>query len=109
MRPFAYILWAAVAMSASASAMGQTPYVTYYQPSTVYYPAPAPAAYTAPTVTYYSAPTRYYSYYPSTTYSYAPSTYGYSASPVVTRYRPILGRTVQRYVTGYAPTYFYGY
>ena len=92
-------------------ASAQVPYVTYYQPSTVYYSSPAGSSYvtSSPTVTYYSGPSRS-AYYPSTTYypttSYYSPGYSYYSSPVVTRYRPLLGRTVSRYVGGYAPTYY---
>jgi len=104
MRRFAICLLTAAAMLAGATALhAQVPVVTYYQPTTVYYSTPvaAPVAtsYTvaspvvvstpAPTVTYYRAPT--YTYYPAT--------------PVVTRYRPFLGRTVVRYP--YAPVVYY--
>jgi hypothetical protein len=93
-------------------AQAQVPYVTYYQPSTVYYSSPVGSSYVAssPTVTFYSGPSRYSAYYPSTTYypttsNYSPG-YSYYSSPMVTRYRPLLGRTVSRYVGGYAPTYY---
>jgi hypothetical protein len=88
-----------------SAAQAQTPYVTYYTPSTVYYSTPVTSSYavSSPTVTY-SAPMRYYSYYPSTYYSAYPSYSYYSTA--VTRYRPILGRTVSRYVPSYAPVYY---
>jgi hypothetical protein len=99
MKRFATSLLIAVAVVFSAAAaQAQVPYVTYYQPSVV-----------TPRVTYYSAPTRYYSYYPSTTYTYYPPTSTYSTAPVVTRYRPVLGGMVQRYVSNYVPTYYYSY
>ncbi len=98
---------AIVTVLAGASAVNaQVPYVTYYQPAyqptTVYYSTPAvtTSTYTvaspvvvstpAPTMTYYRGPVA--SYYPPT--------------PVVTRYRPLLGRTVVRYPYG-APVVYY--
>jgi len=92
MRRFAIPLVSAAALLAGATAVhAQVPYVTYYEPTTVYYSPPVVSEYTvsspvvvstpAPTVTYYRAPT--YTYYPAT--------------PAVTRYRPFLGRTVVRY------------
>jgi hypothetical protein len=105
MRRFALSMLTVVAMLASASALhAQIPYVTYYQPTTVYYSTPAvtTSSYTVaspvvtpapvPTVTYYRAPVA--SYYPAT--------------PVITRYRPFLGNTVVRYPYRYsAPVVYY--
>jgi hypothetical protein len=93
-------------------AQAQVPYVTYYQPSTVYYSSPVGSSYMAssPTVTSYNGPSSYYSYYPSATYypttTYYSPGYSYYSAPVVSRYRPVFGGTVSRYVTGYAPTYY---
>jgi hypothetical protein len=106
MKRFMLPLLAAAAMLVGVdAAQAQVPYVTYYSPSTVYYSTPVTSSYVAPTVTY-SAPTRYYSYYPSTYYYSAYPSYSYYSRPVVTRYRPLLGGTVSRYVTTYAPAYY---
>jgi hypothetical protein len=93
-------------------ARAQAPYVTYYQPSTVYYSTPVGSTYVtgSPTVTYYSGPSSYSTYYPSSTYYptttyYAPG-YSYYSAPAVARYRPLLGGTVSRYAAGYFPTYY---
>ena len=89
-------------------------YVTYYRPVTTYYaPAPAyvpPAAsYTvaspvvvtapAPTVAYYPAPAPV----PTVTYYRAPTVVYRPTPQVVTRYRPLLGRSVSTVRYGYAP------
>jgi hypothetical protein len=102
------LLVAAAMLVGGVGAQAQTPYVTYYAPSTVYYSTPVASSYvaTSPTVTY-SAPTRYYSYYPSTYYYPAYPSYSYYSRPMVTRYRPLLGGTVSRYVPSYAPVYVY--
>jgi hypothetical protein len=105
MKRFAISLVTAAAMFVGVGAVrAQVPVVSYYSPTTVYYPTPAAPTYVAPspTVTYYSPPAS--TYYPTTTY-YAPSYYSAPAAPVVTRYRPVLGRTFTRY----APTYYYSY
>jgi len=109
MKRFNYSLLAVFAMVAGASALhAQSPYVTYYQPSTVYYtPAVTPSPYTvaspvvvstpAPTVTYYRAPVYQ-----------APAVSYYPATPVITRYRPLLGTRVVRYPYRYsAPVVYY--
>jgi hypothetical protein len=101
MRSLAISTLAVAAMLVGASALhAQVPYVTYYQPTTVYYSAPVATSYTvaspvvvpAPTVTYYRSPALV-NYYPTT--------------PVVTRYRPLLGTTVVRYPYRYAPVVYY--
>ena len=108
MKRFMLPLLVVAAMLVGVGAIqAQTPYVTYYSPSTVYYSTPVTSSYvvSSPTVTY-SAPTRYYSYYPSTSYYSAYPSYSYYPAPVGTRYRPLLGRTVSRYVPSYAPVYY---
>lgn len=103
---------AAALLVGSGLAQAQVPYVTYYRPSTVYYSTPVGSSYvtSSPTVTYYSGPASYSTYYPSTTYypatTYYSPGYSYYSAPVVSRYRPVLGGTVSRYVTGYVPTYY---
>ena len=81
-------LWA-VSM---ADADAQMLYVSHYQPAVVYSPviaAPAPVCRTS----YYVAP--------------APVAVGpVPVTRVHTRYRPILGGTVTRVRTGYAPAYY---
>jgi hypothetical protein len=109
MKRFTFSLLAAVGMFAGASALqAQSPYVTYYQPSTVFYaPAVTTSPYTvaspvvvptpAPTVTYYRAPVYQ-----------APAVSYYPAAPVITRYRPLLGTRVVRYPYRYsAPVVYY--
>jgi hypothetical protein len=83
-----------VAMLAGASALhAQVPYVTYYQPTTVYYSAPAvtTSSYTVSSPVVYSSPV------PTVTYYRAPVATYYPSTPVITRYRPFLGSTVVRY------------
>ena len=67
------------------SVQAQVPYVTFYQPVTVYQPVLPP-----PPVVYYAPP--------------APVAYQ-PVARVRTRYRPFLGRTVTRVRYGYAPVY----
>lgn len=124
MKRFTLSLIAGFAVLAGASAAtAQVPYISYYQPSTVYY-APTGVTYSTPTVTY-SRPTSYLpttTYYAPTTTYYAPTTRYYAPAstyvgpsspyysyPTVSRYRPLLGTTVSRYVTGYAPSVVYSY
>lgn len=71
------------ALAFAQKVQAQLAYVTYYSPTTVYY-APAPVA-----VTSYYAPAPVVTYQP--------------VSIAHTRYRPILGGTVTRYRTAYAP------
>ncbi len=89
-------------LSGRVEVRAQVPYLTYYQPATVYSP---PVAYT-PHAVYYSPVV------------VAPSPVFAIPSPVVaapvyqpvtrvrSRYRPILGRTVTRVRYGYAPAYY---
>ena len=82
----ATVLWAGAGFSADSTgaAHAHGPYYTYYRPATVYY-APAPTV----------------------VYSPPPAVVYQPAARVVTRYRPILGRTVSRVRYGYAPVYYY--
>lgn len=94
----------AFCLGADAEVHAQVPYVTYYQPVTVY----RPPVYSPPVV--YAPRTVYYAPAP------APPAVAYQpTSRVVTRYRPFLGGTVSRVRYGYTPTYYapapvvYGY
>lgn len=97
----AVALWATSASSADAQVL----YMSYYQPAVVYSPvvaAPAPA------------PCCRTSYYAPAPVAVAPVPAVTPVTSVRTRYRPILGGTVTRYRTGYAPAYYpapvvYGY
>ena len=104
MTRFSFSLLAALAMLAGASALhAQSPYVTYYQPSTVYYsPAVTTSAYAVASPVVVSTPA------PTVTYYRAPAVSYYPAAPVVTRYRPLLGTRVVRYPYRYsAPVVYY--
>jgi hypothetical protein len=104
MKRFALSMLTVVAMLAGASALhAQVPYVTYYQPSTVYYsPAVTTSSYTVSSPAVYSSPA------PTMTYYRAPVASYYPPTPVITRYRPFLGNTVVRYPYRYnAPVVYY--
>ncbi len=80
------LLWAGADLPAGSSgtANAHGPHYTYYHPATVYY-APAPTmVYLPPPAVVYQPATR-----------------------VVTRYRPLLRRTVTRVRYGYAPVVYY--
>ena len=84
----AVALWAV----STANAEAQMVYFSYYQPAVVYSPvvaAPAPVCRTS----YYAAPAPV---------AVAPV----PVTQIRTRYRPILGGTVTRVRTGYAPAYY---
>ena len=86
MKNFALLLTgAALWWGNGQSVQAQVPYVTFYQPVTVYQPVLPP-----PTVVYYAPP--------------APVAYQ-PVARVRTRYRPLLGGTVTRVRYGYAPVY----
>ena len=102
-------LLAAVAVLTGASALhAQSPYVTYYQPSTVYYsPAVTTSSYTVASPVVVSTPTPTVTYYRAPVYQ-APAVSYYPAAPVITRYRPLLGTRVVRYPYRYsAPVVYY--
>ncbi len=97
MKKFAALLLALTLWAVGDSrAEAQVPYVTYYQAPPVYASTPVqyatfyPPAYVAPSVVL-----------PMPVPVYRPVTRGY------TRYRPILGGTVTRYRSYYAPAYAY--
>jgi hypothetical protein len=85
------LLW----LGAPSDAQAHVPYVTYYQPVTVYSP---PVVVTPHGVHYAPAPHTVY-YAPVPTVSYRP------VARVRTRYRPLLGGTVTRVRYRYAPVY----
>ena len=92
------LLAAAATLFGASALQAQTPYVTYYQPSTVYY---SPVA--SPTISFYGTPA--HDYFPTT---FPSVNYYYPSTPVVTRYRPFLGRTIVRYPYSYsAPVVYY--
>jgi hypothetical protein len=80
-------LWTVMHLPAEA----QVPYVTYYQPVTVYHPAP---------VVYQS----YYAPAPAPVLVAAPVAAYQPVTRVRTRYRPLLGGTVTRSRSFYAPS-----
>ncbi len=81
----AIALWSVESNDAEAQV-----YVSYYQPAVVYSPAPV----------YYS------SYYAPPVVAAPPTTVYHPVTRVRSRYRPILGGTVTRVRTGYAPAYY---
>lgn len=92
------LLAAAATLVAASALQAQTPYVTYYQPTTVYYSSPV----VSPTISFYGTPA--HAYYPTA----FPSVSYYQPTPVVARYRPFLGNTVVRYPYRYrAPVVYY--
>jgi len=104
MKNFAMLIVAlAFCLEANAEVQAQVPYVTYYQPVTVFRP---PVAVVPRTVYYAPAPAPVV-VAPHTVY-YAPAPVPVVYRPVArlrTRYRPILGGTVTRVRYGYAPAY----
>jgi hypothetical protein len=117
---FASVLAGLTALVGVDAVKAQVPVVTYYAPTTVYYPTPttvtvaSPVVTPAPTLVQTPAPTVVTSPVPTVvttpapvvTYYRAPTMY-YRPPVAVTRYRPILGGTVTRYVGGYAPVVVY--
>jgi len=104
MKRFATSLLAVVALVAAANAVhAQVPYVTYYQPTTVYYsPGVTTSAYTVASPVVVSTPA------PTVTYYRAPAVTYYPPAPVITRYRPFLGTSVVRYPYRYSgPVVYY--
>jgi hypothetical protein len=90
------LLVAAATLFGVSAVQAQYPYVSYYQPTVSYY---SPVS--SPTISFYGTPA--HSYYPTT----FPSVNYYPSTPVVTGYRPFLGRTVVRYPYSYSPSVVY--
>ena len=91
------LLW----LGAPSDARAQVPYVTYYQPITVYTPPVySPPVVVTPRVVHYAPAPHTVYYAPAPTVSYQP------VARVRTRYRPFLGGSITRVRYRYAPMYY---